>query len=476
MKRVLNTLARYSSSIYNRGNNVYFYNSIDSTWANYYYNVVKQTAYWLDGYCPSFHKIQGNFSTKIASKIIGGLAKAIYGKGIIFKNGNSTSNFDGLNYISHTWCDKTDFKNSVKQLIGYTLGMGTSAMKINKKLDGELWCEPLRLDTFTFEVDNTNHLRKFNVFLNAYTSTSLAKDGSRRNFALYEERYFKQKEEMKLSSDGKYEIKTLVDYPYSVFKIYEIVKQGARNEINFKVVPPEVIKAIRENYGNILFDQEQALPFKEHLGVVLFKYEGGDFATPYGPFGRNIVYENITDFLKYDYSYSLAFRDMYNARGKVGTPKTLTQGMLVGANAQNAPINCDISNKYKGQDLNKNAYDGNYGFTDDDDVEKFVFDGSMSTEGQKPIIVQHEIRATEWNVVKRDILESLAQSIGVTPRTLASYLADGNEKTAEQTHSEDDTMTDWTSQHRDDFLFGLNEIIELVLSYNGYTDNVDVRF
>ena len=49
-------------------------------------------------------------------------------------------------------------------------------------------------------------------------------------------------------------------------------------------------------------------------------------------------------------------------------------------------------------------------------------------------------------------------------------------KTAEQTHSEDDTITEWVKSHRQDYIYRLNELIEDVLSFYGIVDNVEVKF
>ena len=100
----------------------------------------------------------------------------------------------------------------------------------------------------------------------------------------------------------------------------------------------------------------------------------------------------------------------------------------------------------------------------------------LNPDTQKPVVTQFEIRAAEHETKQNAILKSIATSIGMSPRVIASYLVNGNEKTAEQTHSEDDTVTNWIKTHRQDYIPGLNRIIETVLSYNGIIDNVEVRF
>ena len=95
---------------------------------------------------------------------------------------------------------------------------------------------------------------------------------------------------------------------------------------------------------------------------------------------------------------------------------------------------------------------------------------------QKPIINQFEIRAVEHETKQNNILKSIATTIGMSPRVIASYLVQGNEKTAEQTHSEDDTITEWIKVHRQDYVEVLNVMLEDVLNFYGKADNVEVRF
>ena len=86
------------------------------------------------------------------------------------------------------------------------------------------------------------------------------------------------------------------------------------------------------------------------------------------------------------------------------------------------------------------------------------------------------MRAQEHETKQNNILKSIATTIGMSPRVIASYLVQGNEKTAEQTHSEDDTITEWIKVHRQDYVEVLNEMLEAVLNFYGKPDNVEVRF
>jgi hypothetical protein len=109
-------------------------------------------------------------------------------------------------------------------------------------------------------------------------------------------------------------------------------------------------------------------------------------------------------------------------------------------------------------------------------VEGYELIDGLDPNTQKPIVNQFEIRAQEHETKQNNILKSIATTIGMSPRVIASYLVQGNEKTAEQTHSEDDTITEWIKNHRQDYIPGLNKVLEEVLSFYGITDNVEVRF
>ncbi len=478
MDSFLQSLALVPNNTYNYSNSSVFYSLVNYSFMNYYKTVVMKSQQWLDGYDPSFHKAEnGIFSTRIGAKITAGITKQIFGRGLIFVKGNNTTGNDGLNFISHKWQDKVNFQNIVKTLIGNTTPLGTGLLKENVKFewnaedshkDQQIWLQTLRMDYFYYSVDSENNLVDVTCFIRAFQDTNSESE----SYCLVEKRYFKEEyEKFTKEINGQlmeFEDKThKVKKPYACYKIFKINSTSNNNTlaankgkgIDYKSLPTNIKDMLADEYGAIKIDTEIRLPFKDSLGCYLFFNEGGDFTHPNMPFGRALVFDCLTDFMEYDLERSYAIRDLYNSKGIIGLPKALSQSSLTPVPGTAGHLTEQATSPYSQLKLN--------GFE--------IIDG-LDPEKQKPIINQFEIRAQEHEIKQNAILKSIATTIGMSPRVIASYLVQGNEKTAEQTHSEDDTITEWIKSHRQDYIYGLNKVIEDVLSFYGYTDNVEVRF
>lgn len=467
----LNDVALMPNNTYNYSNSSVFYSLVNYAFKNYYQTVIQKSQQWLDGYDPAFHKAdKGIFSTRIGAKITAGCVKQIFGRGLIFVKGNNTTGNKGVDFISHKWQDETNLQNVVRTLIGYTLPLGTSLLKANLKWKNgkqKIWVQPLRQDYFYFSTDSENNLSSVTCFIRAFQTTGETNE----NYCLVEKRYYKDGyEKFTEEINGKtieFENKKKpIKVPHAIYKIYKINSTSnnntlAANEgkgVDYKTLPTEIKTQLKEEYGALMLDKEIQLPFVNSLGCYLFMNEGGDFTHPSMPFGRPLIFDCLTDFMEYDLERSYAIRDLYNSKGIVGIPKALNQASLTPVPGTAGNL---LSNSTPFAQLNIPGYE--------------LVDG-LNPDTQKPVINQFEIRAQEHEIKQNAILKSIATTIGMSPRVIASYLVNGNEKTAEQTHSEDDTITEWVKSHRQDYIYNLNKLIEDVLTFEGIVDNVEVRF
>ena len=475
MASILKDIALVPNQTYNYSNSTVFYSLVNYSFKNYYDTVIKKSQQWLDGYDPSFHKAEkGIFSTRIGAKINAGITKQIFGRGLVFINGKNTTSTTGLDFISHNWQDKTNFQNVVKTVIGYTSPLGTGLLKLNTKWawnekdavnSRELWVQALRMDYFYYSVNSENKVEKVTCFIRAFQSTG----NENENYCLVEERFYQEGYEtfIKNIKGQKYQFKDKTHKarkPFACYRVFKINSTSNNNTlaantgvgIDYKNLPTDIKKVLAEEYGALKIGEPIQLPFKD-LGCYLFFNEGADFTHPNMPFGRPIMFDCLTDFMEYDLERSYAIRDLFNSKGIVGIPKAISQGDL-------APVEGTAGH------LQSTSPFGELNIAGYEQVE------GLNPDTQKPVITQFEIRAQEHEIKQNAILKSIATTIGMSPRVIASYLVQGNEKTAEQTHSEDDTITEWIKSHRQDYISGLNEIIEQVLSFYGIVDNVEVRF
>lgn len=463
-----NSVAVITRDTYSYNNNTIFYSLVNSAFLDYYTRIVRKAQQWLDGYDPSFHR-DDMVSTRLASKLINGFSKSILGRGVVYEKGKIYNDNENktLDFVNK-WADETDFKNVIKQLIGYTLAFGTSAVKINRSNDGSLWCEPLRLDNFYYSVDKRNKIEEFTTFIRCFQSTEQKED----NYFFVERRFFKLVDEP-FTKEIKGELITYnrkVKKPFVRYCVYKYSGQvlnnvmpthlNAKNDVNFKSLPCYVKDAINSNYSAIKVGEDLALPFaSDYLGVELFFNEGGDITNPTLPVGRSLIYDCLTDLMHYDMNKSYALRDLFNSKGIVGVPRALSQSDFVDGLTSTQGNITPLSSAYS--KLNISGYE---------------LVSGLDPNTQKPIITQFEIREQEHQLVGDDILKSIANTIGVAPRLLASYITSSGTKTDDEVQSEDDNITQWIKNERQDYIKGLNNIIECVLNHQGFASNVNVRF
>lgn len=481
---VFQEVALVPNSTYNYSNSAVFYSLVNYSFLKYYQTVVRKSQEWLDGFDPAFHKAQnGIFSSRIGAKITNGITKQIFGRGLVFVKGSGQSDDETVDFISHKWQDQAKFGRFVKNIIGFTTSMGTSLGKLNTRWKNdkqELWVQALRQDYFYFSVDSEMNLTEVTCYIRAFQTT----ESDAYSYILVERRFFREEPETFTKElNGKVMefpvLNKTKKVPYVVYKIFRANNTSDNNNlaankgagINYKSLPAEIKDLLKNEYSAVVLDKEQKLPFNESLGCYLFFNEGGDITHPSMPFGRALMFDCLTDFMEYDLERSFAIRDLFNSKGTVGIPKALSQSSFVGVPQGTnglAPLDNSAGN-FNAAPENMNPYGQKVpaGYE--------LVDG-LDPQTQKPIISQFEIRAQEHEIKQNNILKSIATTIGMSPRVIASYLVQGNEKTAEQTHSEDDTITEWIKTHRQDYVEILNVMLEDILNFYGKAGNVEVRF
>ena len=450
---------------YSLSNSTVFYSLVNDYYKIYYDKVVKTCQQWLDGYVPSVHNTQNSIvSTRIAAKVVAGCTRQLFGRGLVYTSSGKKTDKSALSFITKYWVPKAKLPSKVKTLIGYVLPLGTAALKTNRDASGDLWVEPLRLDYFYFTTNSQNKVVDIVCFIKAYKTT----DNSKENYCLCEHRYFtKVKEPFEKEINGvNYVFSKNKEVPVVVYEVYKINSTSNNNDlakfksnntpVNYKSLPTEIKESIKNDYSVYKIGEETILPF-EDLGIDLFLNEGGDITQPNSPFGKPMLYDCIADFIEYDLEKSYSLRDLYNSKGIVGVPKTLSQSDFVG-NAETPLENY------------KSALSSL-------DLPSFEYIPGLDPDKQAPVVVQHQIRAKEHELKQNAILKSIATTIGLSPRVFASYLDNIYERrTAQQTKSEDDVVSEWVNTHREDYLYGLNKLIDRVLHYYGKVGEVQVKF
>lgn len=440
-------------------NNTNFYSLANATFYDYYYRVIRRCAWWVDGYVFNFHnQHNGIFSTRLASSLVKGLSNTIMGERILFKQVDDLDN-RSLEAINE-WSEEVNFQATVRKSINYATALGTSLLKINKSKK-DYWAEAIRLDYFYFTSDYQDRLEEVVVLIKHYNNM-MAKDtkanGDEKNYYLVERRYFKTEKVKKIVDvNGVKQVheqtkkQPMVEFLVKVYtgntmsmQTYDPSRSGS---VRWDSLPANIKRAIKSDYSVMEIGIPQRLPFAESLGCELVKFGVGDISLPQTPFGTPIIYDILSDLMAYDLAFSYFTRDMYMGKGTVLMPKGMTQ-----------------------PGSQTNALSGL-------DSAMFELYESTDPDKQKPISVQFDLRAESWERIQDNLLRKIATKIGMSPKTIASYLSTGQTmKTATEIDSEDDSTIAYIEIQRSSFVHPINRIIEEILNQKGYSGDVKVTF
>ena len=492
-------LALAVNETYNYSNSTIFCAEIANYYRDYALRTILPQVQWLDGYVPALHQggVTGIISTRIASKLMSGLTKQIVGEKLIYRltSKEDPKSLEELKFAAD-WANKNKIHRAVKAAVGYALSLGTSLLKMNKRMNGQIWWEAVRFDNCFYLADFTGEVKEATFLVRGYTDT---RNKQRTQYYLVEHRFWKEWDaKLSKNADGTYTVihKKGDRTPMVEYQVHRAISQSQNNllathanksTVRWAELPSEIKKMIKSDYGVIRIDEPQELGFI-NLGVVALLNGEGDLSIPTGyNFGEGMIIGIIDDLITYEVASSYLLRDMYNGKGTVYVPKSMSIGDINGpvpqveikGDATTGDLRSDGSNitKTEGPAINpftaalaNNPFSG----LDGSKYEKIP---GMSPEDQSAIVQQFEVRAAEWQLIKENSLKNMAVKWGMSPKILSSFLAQGTaQMTATQIDSEDDISIAFINLHRSYFIDQINELMETTLNFYGKKANVEISF
>ncbi len=433
-----------------------FYANVKAEYREYMTRWVQNALWWYDGWVPYFHSNQeGIFSTRVASALVDGAAKKVIGGRIFFKNANRETQKTGeinkaLHFISSEWSPKVKLSKEIKRATTFAAAAGSSLLKLNKDEDG-LWAEALRFDSFYPVIGARGKLLEVVCFLRNFVNLSPQADWTGvESFYVVEHRYFGDYKRL----DGT----ILNDVPMVEYKI----KKSAGTVVNgqdydakgsdifFMDLPKSVRRNIGKAYPFIRFDCPILLPFVHHLGAVLVNWTDGVSNIPELPFGDSLL-SNIMPYLQsWDYYFSAFNTDMYIGRGQVIMPAYMSKDKGAGSGG---------------------FYEGKNGLM----FTKIPV--GANPEDQKPLPVQFDLRSTSWKEIRDMLMQNIAINTRMNISTIASFLQDNTgTKTAREISTEESETALFVDDKREIIERPINELLNIVLRYYGFTDDVVIRW
>lgn len=439
-----------------------YYANISGEYREYMVRWVQNYLWWYDGWVPYFHSnSQGIFSTRIGAALVNGAACKVVGGRLFFKNKNKeTAQKDAegkfivnkaLAYIASDWSDKVNFGREVKKAITFAAAAGTSLLKLDKK-DGILVPKALRFDSFYPTVGFNGKLTDLYCFIKDFTKLADVNSQSQRftNFYVVEHRYFGDYTQ----TDGKvlrnvplvsYEIKRS-EGSITTGQDYDATGKGT----TVQELPRNVRREVCKAFNGIEFNKPVLLPFKDHLGAELINWTDCVSAIPELPFGDSLLV-NIMPYLQsYDYYWSAFNTDMYIGRGRVILPKYMQSATAKRGNEYNSGMDSMLFTQVPMKDADK---------------------------GQAPVPIQFDLRSQSWTEIRTMIIQNISINTGINLATIASFLNDSNSaRTAREISTEESETALFVEDKRDIVEKPINRILKLVTLYNGFTDDVVLRW
>ena len=465
----LEGLALAVNQTYSFASNNLFYALIPSYYRTWGWRYCRVACQWLDGYVPSLHAggVSGIISTRIANKLVVGLTKQIVGEKIIYRIADKKDKeaLDTLKWV-YNWSKQANVKKAIFTGIGYSLGVGTSLIKLNVKNGRDVWWESVRMDNCYYLADFTNEVQEASFVIKTYVDTrdSTKDEANKCQFFLVEHRFYEESKGKISKNEFGYSVierkgDKIPKVDYRVFRVSGtsfndiMTARGQEKGLNWEEIPESIRRMIKKDYSAIRVNEPQRLPFTT-IGVEALLNGEQELGIPTASnLGESMIVGIQDDLITYELASSYLIRDMYNGKGTVYLPKSLSLNDLGynGVPMMN-PLNTMPNTA----------------------VEMLK---GVNPEEQKAIVEQFQLRGQEWQLIKENCLRNIAVKWGMSPKILSSFLAVGAaQMTATQVDSEDDMSIAFIYHTRSYFVEALNRLLETTLNFYGKASNVELGF
>ena len=427
-----------------------FYQLVPAQFKFYYFNAIRRSLYWYQGFVPEIHNPQvGMMATGIGNTIVKEITKLIIGGRVFFENkykeqDNTKKKLNKTLGAFNAWSNEYRFQNTIKTWVEYSTAGGTSALVsyVNDRRD--LYTIPFRTDQFFYEVDFNNDITKFTGFVGFYTA-KVSKGSGRQdeefNFYLLEERYY--------NKQGLPVKKLAIKRANSNVTVGQSFDITQTMDLSWEQLTPSLQKMIKKDFPDVVFGKEIPIRFADDLGVDLLPFTVTN-RIPEVKMGESVLLNVFKYMIDYEYAESAMDTDMYIARGKVLMPEQLRN-----------PTDSVYQTYYSGYDS-----------------LMFTRMPMFNTEEQKPMAIQFDLRAEEWQKTRNNISEKIASTIGVGGSDVFAYLRDstGSSKTATQIADETRKTLSFVEEKRDIIANSLNNFFKRWVDYYKLNDQLKIKF
>lgn len=411
-----------------------FFSVVDTS-MHHAYNTIMRWMQWSNGYVPTWH--QTYTTTHLGRAIIQMLTNKIFDTGIKFEY---TGDDKGtLGWIADSYNEQSGFEDALKQVAEYGQGSGTAVLKADVDAFGELVWSAVRQDRFHLTWSG-NKIVKASLYVSVLNGTF-----NTQRLILVEDRYFD--EQMK-----------------PVYKYYIRVMNQSSNTNTWSmgslIDSLDTLKGDTRTYVVQKLGNKQlgvAYPFPmDHLGVYCYinSITSAMFAGLH--LGDSTLANAIELLAGYDKTYTLMMIDLANGRGQVLMPDDMLPQIDGQSTDQMYAYFSAMQQMLQTTIFKKIPY--------------------ANPEDQKPISIQFELRAAEWNQSLRTQLEEILLRVMASPSSIAPHLSDSSMKTATEINALEHNTVNYINDKRTILRKIANRALKDVLKFYQKTGTTFVMF
>ncbi len=223
---------------------------------------------------------------------------------------------------------------------------------------------------------------------------------------------------------------------------------------------PEQVKSILRKKG-IAVNKETALPFRDGLGVWLWRRTANNSCVPGLTLGDPLFYGVLDLLWSVDTVFSGSLTDVILGSGKVLVPKKYLQSIRDDLRRQGAN---DLSSRLLAMTDN---------FSDSDDSLVYIY-----TEHDKdfpPVPVQFDIRSEQYRGMFEMYLRQIVSHCGFAPTSVFPFLQDASNKTATEVTAEENLTRATVQSAHQTIMPMINRMLAEVLYQAGMTGKAKIR-
>lgn len=384
----------------------------------------------FDGWVNGFHnKRAGLVPQRMLQSIATGLNNMLFAHGIDFSGELGDYNF------AKNWAKRTKFYKALKKGHKYAIAGGTSLLKINRS-NKELFVTSHRIDTFFVDIDASGKVVSAKVFFDAIHNTNPT-TGNDDHYGICEERYFNE--------DGKPCVKTTIYKASGNLQTQVQARQNYKStQVNWVNLPPVVKQYVKNNYPDVIVDQEQYLPFPNSLGCYLMRFTDDIPQIPNTQFGQPIGDILFTENFQYDQMKYFEKNEVDLARARALVPEEMWN--------KDDPL-------YGDRAMSERFY------------QKVA---SVGNDNDKITPIQFLLRGEEIKIQKENIYKDCAFKLNVSASSIASFLSEGaGARTATEIISERTKSDTWVDGQINLNAPEINEMLRVIMFYYNH-DAVEI--